>query len=170
MSNPFLGEIRIVGFNFAPQGWALCDGQLLSINQNQGLFALLGAQFGGDGASTFALPNLQGRFAIHQGSSFVIGGSGGAATVTMTTAQLPAHTHTVRASQSAASAAEPGGNYLAGVPFPDRQAVYSNTGPGVPMAPGMVESVGHGQPIGILPPYLTLNFIIALTGIFPTRD
>ena len=142
----------------------------LPINQNQALFALLGTNYGGDGQSTFALPNLQGRFAMHQGSSYVVGQNGGAATVAISTAELPVHAHSVRAVASAANANEPAGAYLAGVPVQDHQAIYASGGPPVLMAPGMIESAGHGQPLGILPPFLTINFIIALAGIFPPRS
>ena len=153
MSNPFLGEIRIVGFYFAPVGWAMCNGQLLSISQNMALFS-----------------NLQGRFAMHQSPSGPIGENGGAATISMTTAHLPAHAHTVRAVAGAGNAIEPTGNYLAGAPPQDHQGIFSGGGPAALMAPGMIQPSGQGQPIGILPPYLTLNFIIAIVGIFPSQS
>jgi microcystin-dependent protein len=170
MSNPFLGEIRIVGFYFAPVGWAMCNGQLLSISQNMALFSLLGTTYGGDGQTTFALPNLQGRFAMHQSPSGPIGENGGAATISMTTAHLPAHAHTVRAVAGAGNAIESTGNYLAGAPPQDHQGIFSGGGPAALMAPGMIQPSGQGQPIGILPPYLTLNFIIAIVGIFPSQS
>jgi len=169
VADPFLGEIRVTGFNFAPRGWALCDGQLLPINQNTALFALLGTQFGGNGQTTFALPDLRGRVPIHQGQGpgltpRTIGETGGAESATLNVAQLPPHTHTALASGGAQTTDRPAGAY------PAVGGVYSTAAPDVTMAPGTIASTGGGQPLPTMPPYLTVNFIIALQGIFPSRN
>lgn len=172
MSEPFVGEIRMFGFNFAPQGWALCDGQLLPISQNVALFSLLGTTYGGDGTTTFALPNLQSRVPIHQGqgaglSSYVAGQAGGTETVTLAAAQMPEHTHSVKASSSAAASDKPEGRALAQshspiyTPEPDASTV---------MNANMLGDAGGSEPHDNIQPYLAVNFCIALTGIFPARN
>jgi microcystin-dependent protein len=172
MSEPFVGEIRMFGFGFAPQGWALCNGQLLPISQNTALFSLLGTTYGGDGRTTFALPNMQSRVPVCQGqgpglSSYAEGQAGGAETVTLAAAQMPGHTHPVKASSSAAGSDQPGGRALA------RSASHIYTAEpdtSTVMNADMLGGAGGSQPHGNIQPYLAVNFCIALTGIFPPRN
>ena len=172
MSEPFVGEIRMFGFGFAPQGWAQCNGQLLAINQNQALFSLLGATYGGDGRTTFALPDLRSRVPAGQGqgpglSSYAEGQAGGAETVTLTATQMPGHTHPVKASSSPAASDQPEGRALA------RSASHIYTakpGTSTVMNPDMLGDAGGSQPHDNIQPCLALNFCIALTGIFPSRS
>jgi microcystin-dependent protein len=171
VSEPFLGEIRMFGFNFAPQGWAMCNGQLLPISQNQALFALLGTQYGGDGVQTFALPDLRSRVAIHQGqgnglSNYVIGQAGGVEATTMTQGQMPAHSHLVQATNHAGKAEKPTGMVLAHPAV----AIYGGAPDGTTMDPAMITNTGGNQPVSDIQPYLVLNFCIALQGIFPSRN
>jgi len=171
VAEPFLGEIRTFAFNFAPQGWALCNGQLLPIAQNTALFALLGTQFGGNGTTTFALPNLQSRLAIHQGqgsglSSYVIGETGGAESVTLTAAQMPNHTHQLFASSLKATGSSPAGSVLAAT----KASIYAPAPNETAMSQAAIGHAGSSQPFGILPPFLALTFCIALFGIFPARQ
>jgi len=171
--DPFVGEIRVFGFNFAPQGWAQCNGQLLQIRQNTALFSLLGTNYGGDGSSTFGLPNLQGRAPLHVGSGsgpglkqYSLGETGGMAAVTLASAEMPAHTHSLSAVTDPAESGVPTGNVLArsiGGP------VYANGTPSVALAAGAVGIQGGGGVHNNLPPYLVINFCIALQGIFPPR-
>ncbi|MDZ3824355.1 MAG: tail fiber protein [Pseudoxanthomonas sp.] len=170
MSEPFLGEIRIVPFNFAPSWWARCNGQLLPLAQNTALFSLLGTQFGGNGQTTFALPNLQGRAPLHQGqgpglSLREMGQTGGSAAVTLTQAQLPAHTHPVSATSAAADRA----NARDALPAVAADAAYGTAAPLQALAAAGVTPAGGGAPHPNMQPYLVLNFIIALSGIFPSR-
>lgn len=165
MSSPYLAEIRIVSFGFAPKGWALCNGQLLPINQNQALFALLGTTYGGDGRVTFALPNLQGRVPFHAGNSLVLGESAGETSHTLTLQELPAHTHPMFATSAPGSQADPAGNLWAG----GNQPAYTSS-PGTAMNPASVQPTGGGQPHENMPPYTALNFVIALQGIFPSQN
>lgn len=166
MSEPFLSEIKIVSFNFPPKGWALCNGQLLPINQNQALFALLGTTYGGNGQTTFALPNLRGRVPIHFDASHSLGEAAGSTSVTINIQQLPAHTHLLQGTNDAAELDVPQGNFLA------KSSIQGFGSPGSlsPMAPGTVTNVGGSQPHNNMMPYLVLNFIIALQGIFPSRN
>jgi microcystin-dependent protein len=164
MSTPYVGEIRLVAFNFAPENWALCNGATLSISQNEVLFALLGTTFGGDGVNTFRVPDLQGRIALHQGSTFVMGQSGGAESVTLTTAQLPSHTHTIGAQVAAGTAQSPAGGVFAASSAPQY-----GTGAGS-VSGQALQSAGSGQPHENRMPYLTCNYIISLFGIFPSRS
>jgi microcystin-dependent protein len=172
MSEPFVGEIRMFGFGFAPQGWALCNGQLLPISQNTALFSLLGTTYGGDGRTTFALPNMQSRVPVCQGqgpglSSYAEGQAGGAETVTLAAAQMPGHTHPVKASSSAAGSDQPGGRALA------RSASHIYTAEpdtSTVMNADMLGGAGGSQPHGNIQPYLAVNFCIALTGIFSPRN
>ena len=166
MAEPFLSEIRIMSFVFAPKGWALCNGQLLPINQNQALFSLLGTTFGGDGRVNFALPDLRGRTPIHVGSGHTLGEKGGEQAHTLSIAELPTHTHVLNASASAANATVPAGNLLALAP----QQVYVTGGNLTPMEPGSVTNVGGSQAHLNMQPFLTLNFCIALQGIFPSAN
>jgi microcystin-dependent protein len=165
MSEPFLAEIRIFSFNFAPKGWALCNGQILPINQNQALFALLGTTYGGDGRVTFALPNLQGKIPFHLGSGFVLGQSAGEVNHTLNISELPAHTHLPTANSAGANQGSPPGNVWA----TGNQAAYAAT-VDTAMNPASILPVGGSQPHTNMPPFLTLNFGIALQGIFPSQN
>ena len=175
MAEPFLGEIRIVSFYFPPKGWALCNGQLLPINQNQALFALLGTQYGGDGRVNFALPNLRDRVPMHFGSggpagSASIGQAGGSESVTLAPAQVPNHAHAVRASTNPATSNNPAGNVLAQKPAGSGAAVFTTT-PSTTLSPSTLgPGPGGGQPHTNLQPYLALTFVIALVGIFPSQN
>lgn len=168
MSDPFIGEIKQVGFTFAPKGWALCNGQLLSIAQNQALFSILGTTYGGDGRVTFGLPNLQGRVPVHVGPQSVLGQVGGEANHTLTLPELPAHTHNLNASSAAGTVPTPAGNGLAATA--DGSALYASTTANVQLASGSVTNAGGAQPHNNQPPYLVVNYIIALVGIFPSRN
>jgi len=179
MSDQYLGEIRMVGFNFAPVGWALCNGQTLSISQYTALFSLLGTTYGGNGTTTFALPNLQGRVPIHQGSGsglspYVIGQSGGAETVTLTQQQIAAHNHTISVNNQNGSQSDPTNAILAvgntGGRSPTVNNNYTTAAGTGTLAPAAVSQAGGNQPHTNIQPYLTVNFIIALTGIFPSRS
>jgi microcystin-dependent protein len=169
MSEPFIGEIRIVGFNFAPQGWALCNGQLLAISQNTALFSLLGTFYGGDGQSSFALPNLQSRVPVHQGtgtglSPYVLGQVGGAESITLTAAQMPKHAHALNAVTTAHTSGLPTGHLLSG------NGAYGNPPPNTQLDKSAVGGQGGSQAHENRPPFLVLNFIIALQGIYPARS
>jgi len=167
MSSPFLSEIKIVSFNFPPKGWAFCNGQLLPISQNTALFALLGTTYGGNGSTTFALPNLQGCIPLHIGSGFTLGQTGGEQTHTLTLAELAGHVHPANCNASPGTEASPDGSFWAH--NSDRERVYSSAENGA-MAPDALTMTGGGGPHQNLAPYLVLNFIIALQGIFPTQD
>jgi microcystin-dependent protein len=165
MSTPFLSEIKIVSFNFAPKGWALCNGQLLPINQNQALFSLLGTTYGGDGRVNFALPNLQGRIPNHVGNGFTLGEVGGETAHTLNISELPAHTHTPTGSATnPATSASAQGN-LWGVD-PGQYTANSNSA----MNPACITNTGGNQPHDNMSPYLVLNFVIALQGLFPSQN
>jgi len=165
MAEPYLSEIRIFSFNFAPKGWAFCNGQLLPINQNQALFALLGTTYGGNGQTTFALPNLRGRVPIHMGNGHTLGEAAGSTSVTVNIQQLPTHIHALQATNNNGAVGNPTGAFLGGV-----NNMYLDPTSLTTMAPGSVSSVGGSQPHNNMMPYLTLNFIIALQGIFPSRN
>jgi microcystin-dependent protein len=167
---PFLGEIRLVPFTFAPRGWAICAGQLLPINQNQALFALLGNTYGGDGRTTFALPDLRGRVPVGAGeaaagSSYPLGATGGQEAVKLTASQVPAHTHAVRASSAGATTRNPAG----GLPGPGGAYAATATA-NAKMSQSMLARSGGGQPHDNRQPYLSLHYIIALQGIFPSQS
>ncbi len=164
MSSPFLAEIRIIGFNFAPPGWARCDGLTLPINQNQSLFSLLGTTYGGDGEVTFALPDLRGRTPIHVGAGHLLGESSGQEGVALSLQQMLSHDHTMRASSSPASTAEVAGAVLA----ESAQNSYVASAPTGNLSADSVADAGGGQPHDNMQPYLTLHFMIALQGIFPS--
>jgi microcystin-dependent protein len=165
MSEPFLSEIKIVSFNFPPKGWALCNGQLLPINQNQALFALLGTTYGGNGQTNFALPNVRGRVPIHMGNGHDLGEAAGSTSVTVNIQQLPTHVHGEMASPNNADVPVGVNNYFGA-------ALNTYTPPAnlLAIAPQTVTSVGGSQPHNNMMPFLALNFIIALQGIFPSRN
>lgn len=168
MSNPYLGEIRMFAGNFAPVNWAFCDGSLLSIANNSALFALIGTTYGGDGQSTFALPDLRSRCPVHQGNGFVIGQSGGVEAVTLALNQLPVHSHAALASSTGGNVNPdnaPAGNYWSGW----TGGAYSTQTPNTPMNSAALSSAGGSQAHDNMVPFLTVNFIIALAGIFPSQ-
>ena len=169
MGTPFLAEIRATSFNFAPKGWALCNGQLLPINQNQALFSILGTQYGGDGRTNFALPNLQGRVPMHRSGTHVQGELGGEETHTLTLSELPAHKHNVVTSNAVAASASPSGAVPAAVPS-GKPPVYAPAQHLVSLNPQAVGATGGTQPHENRQPHLVVNFIIALQGIFPSRN
>lgn len=171
--DPFLGEIRMFAGNYAPQGWALCDGRILQIAQNQALFSILGTTYGGDGRSTFALPDLRGRVPVNAGNgpgrtARPFGSSGGAETVTLTANQMPNHTHPAMGSSNAASQYSPAGQVWANETS-GTAAVYNNT-PNTAMHAQAIGATGGNQPHENMPPFLCVNFIIALEGIYPSRS
>ncbi|HKP03560.1 MAG TPA: tail fiber protein [Chthoniobacterales bacterium] len=163
MSNPFIGEIRMFGGNFAPAGWAFCEGQLLPISENDALFTLIGTTYGGDGQETFALPDLRGRLPIHQGNGFVLAQTGGTEEVTLTVQQIPSHTHALLASSAAANSTAATNM----VPAKPDKNLYRPGPANVPMAAQAVGPAGGSQPHTNFQPYLCINFIISLFGIFP---
>jgi microcystin-dependent protein len=171
MSTPFLGTVKPFSFNYAPKGWAMCNGQLLAINQNQALFSLLGTTYGGNGQTTFALPNLQGRFALSTDfSSYQMGQVSGENTHTLLTNEMPSHAHVPLGSTDQASTGNPTGAYPAVQPSATGVTPYnSSASTPVALANGSSNSSG-GQAHENRPPFLTLNFCIALTGIFPSRN
>ena len=172
MSEPFVGEIRMFAGNFAPRGWAYCDGQLLAVSQNDALFSLLGTIYGGDGRTTFGLPDLRGRVPIHAGSGpglspRRLGAKAGSENVTMTVNQLPSHTHAMMASSNPATETRPGGNVTASDLAVD--AYFENAPSAAPLASGAITSLGGSRSHTNLQPFLCINFIIALFGIYPSR-
>ena len=167
MAEPFLSEIRIMSFVFAPKGWALCNGQLLPINQNQALFSLLGTTFGGDGRVNFALPDLRGRTPIHVGSGHTLGERGGEQAHTLSISELPEHTHVLNGSSANAAAFNPAGNP---VYAKSNQPLYGPASSVVAMNAGCVQNTGGSQAHLNMQPFLTLNFCIALQGIFPSPN
>ena len=164
MAEPFLSEIRIMSFDFAPKGWALCNGQLLPINQNQGLFSLLGTTFGGDGRVNFALPDVRGRTPIHVGSGHTLGERGGEQAHTLSTAELPMHTHTANASGATGDTPISVAHLLAD----SVTQLYTAAGNFTSLSPSTIANVGGSQAHLNMQPFLTLNFCIALQGIFPS--
>src|SRR4051812_7085839 len=166
MSEPFLSEIKVVSFNFPPKGWALCNGQLLPINQNQALFSLLGTTYGGNGQTTFALPNLRGQVPIHFGQSFTLGQTGGTESVTISMQTMPTHLHFMNGTTNVGNVAVPLNNLLATSPA----LIYDKAANLTTLQPGTVSNIGGSQPHTNQQPYLVLNFIIALQGIFPSRN
>ena len=165
MAQPYVGEIRMFGGNFAPAGWMFCDGSLLPISEYETLFNLIGTTYGGDGQETFALPDLRGRLPIHFGNGFILAETGGAEEITLTVNQIPAHNHAFLATSSSANQPSPTSNVLAQsltVSF------YNSAAPNAAMAPGTTGSVGGSQPHSNFQPYLCVDFIISLFGIFPS--
>jgi microcystin-dependent protein len=167
MTEPFLAEIRIMSFNFAPRGWAMCNGQLLPINQNQALFSLLGTTYGGNGQTTFALPNLQSRTPVHMGDGITLGQSGGEQSHTLIPAEMPGHTHIASGVTVAGNAPVPTGALLAAESTPMYAPPDANL---ASLVSGSISLVGGSQAHTNMQPYLTLNFCIALQGIFPSRN
>lgn len=171
MADPFIGEIRIFGFNYAPEHWAFCDGQILQINQNQTLFALLGATFGGDGRTTFALPDLRGRIPVHASSTYHRGQKFGTETVTLTADQIPTHTHTLNAIDAEGNSSDPTGRALCKpVHDSDPLNMYGNPFDDVKINPSSITTAGGNQAHTNIQPGLVLNFCIALQGVYPPRD
>src|SRR5262245_32682425 len=168
MAEPFLSEIRLMSFNFAPTGWALCNGQLLPINQNQALFSLLGTTYGGDGRTTFALPNLQGCIPIHQGAGHDLGETGGEQAHTRAVGEMPTHLHTLNGSTSQASTNVPANSSVLSASNP--QNVYGQAANLTPMASSAISNSGGGQAHTNMQPFLALTFAIALQGIYPSQN
>jgi microcystin-dependent protein len=166
MGQPYVGEIRIFAGNFAPAGWAFCDGSVLPIVENETLFNLIGTTYGGDGQNTFALPDLRGRLPVHMGSGYTIAQAAGEEQVTLTAPQIPAHTHPLAASSAAGTQASPAGNVLAGSAA---VALYSGNAPNQQLNPQSVQNAGGNQPHDNMPPFLALSFIISLFGVFPSQ-
>ncbi len=165
MAQPYVGEIRMFAGNFAPVGWMFCEGQLLPISENETLFQLIGTTYGGDGESTFALPDLRGRIPIHQGNGFILAETGGAEEITLTVNQIPAHSHPLLGSGGTASDFNPPNNLLATLTSIDG---YVNAVPNVTLSPQAIGPVGGSQPHTNFQPYLCVDFIISLFGIFPS--
>lgn len=170
-TEPFIGEVKLLAFNFAPRGYATCSGQIMSIAQNTALFSLLGTTYGGNGQTTFALPDLQGRVPIGQGQgpglpSYSMGEVSGTPTTTLLSANMPQHTHSLNCSTGAATSTSPSGNYIAAT---EENPSYSPS-PGGYMNPSSIGVSGGSQPFSIMQPYLAMNYSIALQGIFPSRN
>ncbi|MGA7220088.1 MAG: tail fiber protein [Candidatus Sulfotelmatobacter sp.] len=170
MATPFLGEIRMTGFGFAPKGWALCTGQTMPINQNQALFSLLGTAFGGDGRTNFLLPDLRGRAPIHPGTlgntpTYAFGQVGGQEQHTLVIGEMPAHNHNAIGSSGSSANPSPSNNF-----WPTGTQLYVNSPVNSPLAGNAIANAGSNQPHENRPPYTVVNFIIALSGIFPTRN
>jgi microcystin-dependent protein len=168
MAQPYIGEIRMFAGNFAPAGWALCNGQLLPISENDALFTLIGTTYGGDGQTTFALPDLRGRLPVHQGTgpglgSYILGETGGAELVTLTVNQLPAHNHRAQGTSGEADRRNPKG----ALPARPREAAYADSGSPASLNASIVSPAGGSQPHSNMQPYLCVHFIISLFGIFP---
>jgi microcystin-dependent protein len=177
MAQPYLGQILIVPYNFAPRGYAFCNGQILSIAQNTALFSLMGTFYGGNGTTTFALPNLQGMAPVHQGqgaglSPYQIGETAGSQTVTLLQNQLPVHGHTPQCASAASNPGQqsPAGNVWSPAPGRTPPSMYSSNTPATNMNPGAVAAAGGSGPHNNLSPFLVMNFVIALQGIFPSRN
>lgn len=178
MSSPYVGEIRMFGGNFAPVGWSLCQGQLLAISENPTLFQLIGTTYGGDGQNTFALPNLQSRLPVHVGPGFVLGQTGGEETVTLTVNQIPSHVHVVQTATAAqgGGTGNPGGNVIAdetGSPPNPQPFTYAAYAAGVnqqALTSNSIQTAGGSQPHDNMVPFVVVNFIISLFGVFPSQS
>jgi microcystin-dependent protein len=166
MGTPYMGEIKIVSWNYPPRGWAECNGQLMPINQNQALFSLFGTNFGGDGRVNFGLPNLQGRAPMHVGAGHNTGEVGGEINHTLTLAEMPAHTHTLTVNGGAGNTGVPAGNFLADTV----DKVYATPQSPIALVPGTVGNTGGSQAHTNMQPYLVLNFVVALQGVFPSPN
>lgn len=167
MAQPYVGEIRMFAGNFAPAGWMFCEGQLLPISENETLFQLIGTTYGGDGQSTFAIPDLRGRLPIHQGNGFILAETGGAEEVTLTVNQIPAHAHPALASTNPGSGTTPQSNVLANLGTAT-SAGYGTDNPQISLSPQSMSQTGGNQPHTNFQPYLCVDFIISLFGIFPS--
>ena len=167
MAQPYVGELRMFAGNFAPAGWMFCEGQLLPISEYETLFNLIGTTYGGDGQSTFALPDLRGRVPIHQGNAFVLAETGGAETVTLTVNQIPAHSHAPLGSTNTGTGTQAAGNVLSNLAGATN-AAYGTDAPATNLSPQSMSSVGGSQPHTNFQPYLCVDFIISLFGIFPS--
>jgi microcystin-dependent protein len=167
MAQPYVGEIRMFAGNFAPAGWMFCEGQLLPISENETLFQLIGTTYGGDGESTFALPDLRGRIPIHQGNSYILAETGGAEEVTLTVNQIPAHSHAALGSANTGTGTQPANNVLSNL-VGASSAGYGTDSPQTNMSPQSIGPVGGSQPHNNFQPYLCVDFIISLFGIFPS--
>jgi microcystin-dependent protein len=165
MAQPYVGEIRMFAGNFPPAGWMFCEGQLLPISENETLFQLIGTTYGGDGESNFQLPDLRGRLPIHQGNGFILAEQGGAEEITLTVNQIPAHSHPFLATTAAGNNPNPGNNILSAAGNID---LYRETAANTPMSPQAIGPVGGSQPHTNFQPYLCIDFIISLFGIFPS--
>jgi microcystin-dependent protein len=170
MAQPFLSELKLISFNFPPKGWAFCNGQQLPINQNQALFSLLGTTYGGNGQTTFALPDLRGRVAIHEGSGFTLGERGGEEFHTLIQSEMPAHTHFVGSTSSAGNQTLPTAHIPANSQPTQIYSKSQSPTTAVAMSPLMISSIGGSQPHENRQPFLVLNYIIALQGIFPSQN
>ena len=168
MSEPYIGEVRMVAFSYAPEGWALCNGQLLSIAENGALFDLIRFTYGGDGQTTFALPNLQSRVPMHQGNGHALGETGGAEQVTLAVAELPSHLHLPQADTNNGNASDPTGNIWA-TSEASKQYVFGYA-PDVSMNPAAMAPTGSGRPHDNMLPFMAINFVIALEGLYPTQS
>ena len=166
MSSPFIGEIRMFAGNFAPVGWAFCNGALIPIDQNDALFNLIGTTYGGDGQTTFALPNLQSRVPVHVGPGFALGQSGGTESVTLTTSQIPAHSHVPQAFDAAGNQSSPSANVWAQSALNN----YDTNAPSASMNAAAGGSTGGSQPHDNMMPFLVINFILSLFGVFPSQS
>ncbi|MEA2941088.1 MAG: hypothetical protein QOD09_1617 [Bradyrhizobium sp.] len=166
MGTPYMSEVKIISWNFPPKGWAFCNGQFLPINQNQALFSLLGTMYGGNGQTTFALPDLRGRAAIHQGQGFIEGQGGGEEFHTLTVSEMPTHIHPMSGVSEDGTVQIPTGAFLGAA---GAQPYHGATNL-VPMDPAAITSVGGSQPHENRQPFLVLNFVIALQGVFPSRN
>lgn len=171
MAQPYVGEIRMFAGNFAPAGWEFCDGRLIPISENDTLFALIGTTYGGDGQETFALPNMQGRIPMHQGNGYTLAETGGVESVTLSTQQIPGHSHPTLAAAASGTSASPQGNVLAtwaGTPYAS-MPVAPAPDTSVALAPTAMDSAGGSQSHENMPPFLAVNFIISMFGIFPSQ-
>lgn len=166
MAQPYVGEVRMFGGNFAPAGWQFCDGSLLPISEFETLFNLIGTTYGGDGQSTFAVPDLRGRLPIHQGNGFTLAETGGVEEVTLTTSQIPSHSHPFLATTSPGGSVNPAGNVLAAI---TGGSAYVQMAPTAALAAQSIGSTGGSQPHNNFQPYLCVSFIISLFGIFPSQ-
>lgn len=172
MAEPFIGQIVMFGGNFAPRGWAFCNGQLLAISSNQALFSILGTTYGGDGRTTFALPDLRGRFPMHEGqgpglSNRQLGQKSGTETVALNVNEMPGHSHALKCNTARGNADNPQNAVPADA---DRDRIYSTSGPNADMSSQAIANIGGGQPHNNMPPFQVVNFIIALVGVFPSRN
>lgn len=170
MSDPYIGEIRMFGGSFAPVGWAFCAGQTIPISENDALFTLIGTDYGGDGQETFKLPDLQGRTPIHQGNGHVIGEVAGTETITLTTQQLPVHTHALVATNNQGDLPDPGNNVLGRTNTPGVFMYHSFESPDVQLNNQSIQPIGGSQPHDNMAPFLVVSYIISLYGIFPSQN